>query len=170
MLDRAGKRPFFLYVHYFDPHWYYNHHPQFDETSGYTGPLKSGEDIGEIRRLSASFSDADIAYLEGLYREEIAFTDDQIGKLLAHMQELGLADNTLVVLAADHGEEFRNRGWIGHTANLYDNLLHVPLHLLPARSPAAARRGRAGVAARRVAHPRRAHCQGGARAGAAAPR
>ncbi len=127
VLDRAGKRPFFLYVHYFDPHWYYNHHPEFDETSGYTGSLRSGEDIGEIRKKSATLTDADIAYLEGLYREEIAYTDDQIGKLLAHLQELGLADDTLVVVAADHGEEFREHGWIGHTANLYDNLIHVPL-------------------------------------------
>jgi arylsulfatase A-like enzyme len=127
VLDRAGRRPFFLYVHYFDPHWHFNHHPDFDRTSGYTGELTAGMDIDLIRRETDNLDAEDLAYLENLYREEIAFTDHQIGRLLEHLEKLGLADNTLVVLTADHGEAFREHGWIGHTANLYDELIHVPL-------------------------------------------
>jgi len=127
VLDRAGQRPFFLYVHYFDPHWYFNHHPDFDLTSGYHGRLTAGMDVGELRRIADELDPADIAYLEGLYREEIAYTDHWIGELLAHLEQVGLADDTLVILTADHGEEFMEHGWIGHTANLYDNLIHVPL-------------------------------------------
>jgi arylsulfatase A-like enzyme len=127
VLDRAGKRPFYLYVHYFDPHWYFNHHPQFDLTSGYKGALQPGMDIDILLRDRDKLSRDDLAYLENLYREEIAYTDDQVAQLLAHLQKLGLADNTLVVLTADHGEAFMEHDWIGHTANLYDELIHVPL-------------------------------------------
>jgi len=84
-------------------------------------------DIDELRRIRDTLGTADLAYLEGLYREEIAYTDHQIGELLAHLESLGLADDTLVILFADHGEEFMEHGWIGHTANLYDTLIHVPL-------------------------------------------
>jgi len=127
VLDRAGRRPFYLYVHYFDPHWTFNHHPAFDRTSGYAGRLKAGMDIGDLRSIRDDLDPVDIAYLENLYREEIAYTDQQVGELLAHLQQLGLDDNTLVVLTADHGEEFMEHGWIGHTASLYDELIHVPL-------------------------------------------
>jgi len=126
-LDRLADRPFFLFVHYFDPHWYYNHHPDFDETSGYTGDLLPGMDIADLRARRGSLAPADVAYLEGLYREEIAFTDHHLGRLLAHLDRLGLRERTVVIVTSDHGEEFMQHGWIGHTATLYDELLHVPL-------------------------------------------
>ncbi|MEZ4388124.1 MAG: sulfatase [Candidatus Krumholzibacteriia bacterium] len=126
-LDQLRDAPFFMFVHYFDPHWYYNHHPEFDETSGYTGELLPGMDIADLRARRDQLDAADIAYLEGLYREEIAFTDHHIDRLLAHLDELGLADRTVIVVTADHGEEFMQHGWIGHTASLHEELVHVPL-------------------------------------------
>ncbi len=50
-----------------------------------------------------------------------------MGGLIRRLEELGLADNTLIVLTADHGEEFGEHDWIGHTRGLYDTLVHVPL-------------------------------------------
>lgn len=126
-LERLAGEPFFLFVHYFDPHWYFNHHPDFDETSGYTGELLPGMDIAALRAQRRELDAEDIAYLEGLYREEIAFTDHHVDRLLSRLAELGVADDTVVVLTADHGEEFMQHGWIGHTATLYDELIHVPL-------------------------------------------
>ncbi|MBD3220970.1 sulfatase-like hydrolase/transferase [bacterium] len=126
-LERFGDAPYFLFVHYFDPHWYFNHHPQFDETSGYDGDLLPGMDIADLRAMRDELDAEDVAYLEGLYREEIAFTDHHVGRLLARLEELGRRDDTVVVLTADHGEEFMQHGWIGHTATLYEELIHVPL-------------------------------------------
>ena len=126
-LDVLREEPFFLFVHYFDPHWYFNHHPQFDQTAGYDGELLPGMDIADLRARRGQLEAADIAYLEGLYREEIAYTDHHIGRLLDHLASLGLADDTVIVLTADHGEEFMQHGWIGHTASLHDELIHVPL-------------------------------------------
>jgi arylsulfatase A-like enzyme len=126
-VDRLGDAPFFLFVHYFDPHWYFNHHPDFDQTGDYRGDLLPGMEIGELRALRDQLDAADIAYLEGLYREEIAYTDHHLGRLLDHLRARGLAENTLVIVTADHGEEFMQHGWIGHTATLHDELIHVPL-------------------------------------------
>lgn len=126
-LDRLHGGRFFLFAHYFDPHWYFNHHPRFDQTAGYTGDLLPGMDIADLRARRHELSADDIAYLEGLYREEIAFTDHHIARLLDHLDALGVRDQTVVVLTADHGEEFMQHGWIGHTATLHDELIHVPL-------------------------------------------
>jgi arylsulfatase A-like enzyme len=126
-LDRVAGERFFLFAHYFDPHWSFNHHPDFDETSDYDGDLLPGMDIGDLRARRDDLSAEDIAYLEGLYREEIAYTDHHVARLLAHLDRLGVRDETVVVLTADHGEEFMQHGWIGHTATLYDELIHVPL-------------------------------------------
>lgn len=125
--DRAGNAPFFLFVHYFDPHYVYHHHPQFDQTSWYRGRLLPAMDIWELRDMRDDLVPDDIAYLKGLYREEIAFTDAHVGRLVEGLRERGLAGRTIVIVTSDHGEEFMQRGWIGHTRTLFEELLHVPL-------------------------------------------
>jgi arylsulfatase A-like enzyme len=135
--DTRGDEPFFMLAHYFDPHFDYLHHPDFDRTSGYRGRLRPGMGIGELRAMRHDLDAADIAYLVGLYHEEIAFTDHHVGRLLDGLAALGLADDTLVIVTADHGEEFMRHGWIGHTLTLHDELIHVPMiWSLPGRLPA----------------------------------
>ena len=126
---RESDAPFFLFLHYFDPHFVYQHHAAHDLTAGYAGPLRPGMDIWELRNLRDRLTPDDVAYLVGLYREEIAFTDQHLGRLLDYLDTSGLTERTLVALVADHGEEFMQRGWIGHTRTLYDELLRVPLVL-----------------------------------------
>jgi choline-sulfatase len=124
----SGKKeaPFFMFLHYFDPHYNYQHHPEFDQTPAYEGPIKPGMNIRKLRELAPHFRPGDIEYLQGLYHE-IAFTDFHIGRVLERLKELGLSGRTLVILAADHGEEFMEHGWIGHTRTLYEELIRVPL-------------------------------------------
>jgi arylsulfatase A-like enzyme len=55
--------------------------------------------------------------------------------LLSKLDELGLAGDTIVVLTADHGEEFWSHGWLGHTRTLYEDLVRVPLIVRDPRSP-----------------------------------
>jgi arylsulfatase A-like enzyme len=114
-------------VHYFDPHFVYQHHPAHDLTAGYSGPLRPGMDIWQLRNQRARLTPEDVEYLVGLYREEIGFTDAHLGRLLRHLGTLGVAEDTVIVVVADHGEEFMRHGWIGHTRTLYDELLRVPL-------------------------------------------
>jgi arylsulfatase A-like enzyme len=124
---RGGGSPFFLFVHYFDPHFVYQHHPAHDLTAGYSGPLRPGMDIWALRNRRDQLTPEDLTYLVNLYREEIGFTDQHIGRLLRHLDTLGLEEDTVIVVVADHGEEFMRHGWIGHTRTLYDELLRVPL-------------------------------------------
>jgi arylsulfatase A-like enzyme len=130
-----GDEPFFLFVHYFDPHYAYHHHEAHDLTSDYDGPLVPAMNIWTLRNMRDELSPTDVDYLIGLHREEIAFTDHHVGRLLEHLRALGVDDRTVVAVVGDHGEEFMRHGWIGHTRTLYDELIRVPLIL---RLPGAA--------------------------------
>lgn len=126
-LDDRGESPFFLFVHYLDPHNDYVHHPDFDRTAGYKGRLRPGIPILDLRKMRPKLKPRDVRYLVNLHREEIAFTDHHIGRLLDGLAARGLSDSTVVILTSDHGEEFMERGWIGHTTTLFDELVMVPL-------------------------------------------
>jgi len=125
--SQPDSRRFFLFVHYFDPHFTYHHHPRFSHTAPYDGPVRSGMEIWGLRDLRPELETRDVDHLKGLYREEIAFTDHHIGRLLAGLARNGLDGDTLVVFSSDHGEELMEHGWIGHTRTLYDELIRVPL-------------------------------------------
>lgn len=61
------------------------------------------------------------------YDRETRYTDDQVGPFLAAVRQFGLADETLIVLLSDHGEEFGEHGGMGHGRTLQREVLHVPL-------------------------------------------
>jgi arylsulfatase A-like enzyme len=139
-LDRHGDEPFLLFLHYFDPHFDFILHEGFEFGPAYEGRrIRSGQPIGELRRLAPDLTPDDVAYLRSLYESEIAFTDAQIGRVLRRLEELGLYEDSLIVFTADHGEEFLERGddWIGHTRTLYGEVIRVPLIV---KRPGPARR------------------------------
>lgn len=123
--------PFFLFVHYFDPHYNYKHHVEFGFAPAGVGRLNGSQSERELRMLAPSITPAEIEFIRALYDEEIAFTDAGIGRLLAALRETGRDEQTLIVFASDHGEEFVERSSIGHTRTLYDELLRVPLVIRP---------------------------------------
>ena len=102
-LDQFGDERFFLYLHYMDVHQYV-----YDEAAAIFGN---------------SYSD--------IYDQSIHWTDRLIALLLAELEERGLLERTLVVIAADHGESFMEHGVEGHARNLYEEVTHVPWILLP---------------------------------------
>jgi arylsulfatase A-like enzyme len=70
------------------------------------------------------------------YVAEIAFTDQEIARLLGVLGELGLADNTLVIITADHGEGLMEHGYLKHGFKIYQEEVHVPLVMrLPGKIP-----------------------------------
>lgn len=130
-LDEAAEqdRPWMLWLHYFDPHCAYvedERHPMGGRGE-YNGKVQSGELYRKVLRQWRRYDESDWNEMRRLYDSEIARTDQGIGELLAHLDKLGLADNTLVVLTADHGEEFHDHGGVGHAKTLYSEVLHVPL-------------------------------------------
>ena len=138
-LRDVGDQPYFLFVHYFDPHFAYLDHDGFgfSEPSAYQGRIRSGMPIRKLRKLIPSLQADDWSELLRLYDLEIAHTDQQLGRLVAGMKELGLYDHSLLVITADHGEEFGDHGRWGHTVRLYDEVVRVPLIVrYPGEAPA----------------------------------
>lgn len=128
----AKKRaPFFLYVHYFDPHADYRRHRDVGFAPDSAGRLRGDEPQATIRDLTPSMTPAEVEYVRAAYDEEVRHTDTGVGALLDRLRELGLWSSTLVIVTADHGEELRDRGFFGHTRSLYDELVRVPLLVKP---------------------------------------
>ena len=144
-LDERTDRPFLMLTHFFDPHMNYDPPESVRGrfTSGYDGPLGLPvSSLTGIRDDAAALSEADLAFLEAAYDEELAFVDEQLGRLLDGLSAGGHADSTLLVVLADHGEEFFDHGGFEHGHSMYRELLRVPLVVV---GP--------GVQATRVAEP-----------------
>ena len=75
-------------------------------------------------------------YADDEYVGAIAFMDAQIGRLLDVLDHAGLADRTLLVIAADHGESLGDHGEQSHGILLYESTLHVPLIIRAPKFPA----------------------------------
>jgi hypothetical protein len=148
-LQRAaqGTRPFFVFAHYFDTHYDYDPPSPYDTRfdPDYEGSI-DGKRYGY--RLSQPLpSPRDLHHLKALQAGELAWTDSQIGRVLDTLGELGLAENTVVIVTADHGEEFGEHGGLGHRRTLYEEALRVPLIV---RGPHAVPAGLDGLALYRL--------------------
>jgi arylsulfatase A-like enzyme len=129
--NARGARPFFLYLHYLDPHDPYDNPEVVDGRSpfypGYRGELSGRWMHGVYSGLiPLQDPDEDRRHLEALYDTEIHYVDARIGELLRALPEDVLAE-TLVVLTADHGEELREHGGWKHGQTLYQEQIRVPL-------------------------------------------
>ena len=107
--DHPGS-PFFLFVHYFDPH------DPYLPPEGYSPPFRPGPK--EALKLNRSVF---------LYDTLLSFTDHEIGRLLEAFEARGLARDTLVIVTGDHGEGLMQRGHMFHGVHLYEEGVRVPL-------------------------------------------
>jgi arylsulfatase A-like enzyme len=153
LLNRL-EEPFFLYLHYMEPHGPYkppaSHPLQF--VRPYAGTEGAKEFIADgnpnpIAKMMYSdgpkveVTDRDLEHLVDLYDEEIFYFDGQLARLLEQLRQSGRLERTLLILASDHGEEFLEHEHIKHCRSVYQELIHVPLLLrLPDGVPAGGRR------------------------------
>ncbi len=134
----AAQRPFFAWVHYFDPHGTYDPPRPFDtmyEPEDLFEPVEARPwmDLSEDLKHWPVDPDKIIA----LYKGEISYLDSELGKLFNLLVETGIHRQTLVVLVADHGESMTEKGIHFCHAGLYNQVLHVPLIIRwPGRLPA----------------------------------
>lgn len=118
---QPGSRPFFGFVNYFDAHAPYVAPAPYDRKfSGIEPPTRAIE-------LGKSRTPAEARGLHDAYNGAISYVDAQLGILFDELKRRGLWSNTLVVVTADHGEEFGEHRWFGHANGLYFSALHVPL-------------------------------------------
>lgn len=101
-LDDHCTEPFFLFLHYFDPHH----------------PYRPPEPFATI-------------FADNLYAGEVAYTDASIGKVIDKLKSLGLYDSSLLIITADHGESLGEHGETQHGYFVYHSTTRVPLIIKP---------------------------------------
>jgi arylsulfatase A-like enzyme len=102
--------------------------------------------------LDEPLADWEQRALADFYDAEVAYQDELLGNLLGGLRRSGALDETLVIIAADHGEAHGDHGYIGHSFVVYQELVHVPLIVrYPERFPVGARIA-TNVSTRRIFH------------------
>ena len=118
-IERNGDKPFFMFLHYMDPHDPYFIHPF------------NGQAYARVENPNPDASMAD--KLRSAYDGEITYLDGELARLFDALKARGLYDKAAIVLTADHGEEFHEHGGWWHGTTLYDEQIGVPLIVKPPR-------------------------------------
>ena len=136
---RSGRDPYFLYVHYFDPHAGYFPPPQYRTRMGVRvdDPLAGPAQWGFWIAFKLGANHEQLPTLAALYDGEIAFADAEIGRLLAALRGHGGAP-PFVVVTSDHGEELAEHGELQHGTSLFEEQVRVPLVMTGPNVPGGA--------------------------------
>ncbi|WP_144922934.1 sulfatase [Halorubrum salsamenti] len=120
--------PFFLWVHYMDTHTPYVPAPRYirEVSDGLVGTHRM---LHAHTRTSLGWEvgERTLRELRTLYQATVRQVDASVGRLLDNLEAAGIADETAIVVAGDHGEEFQEHGHLAHYPKLYDELIRVPL-------------------------------------------
>lgn len=111
-IERRKENPFFCWIHLFDPHFPYSSHPD---------------------RFKDQFA-------SDPYDGELAYVDQEIGRLLKKLDEAELLESTTIVIVGDHGESLNDHGERAHGMTLYEPVLRVPLLIINAPGSTAGHR------------------------------
>ncbi|HXB71659.1 MAG TPA: sulfatase-like hydrolase/transferase [Candidatus Acidoferrales bacterium] len=140
-LERHRDEPFFLYAHATDPHAPYRPPAGFEEK--FANPAETAEfnrDYASLRD-QGQYGGGTVVSREGCkkngidpdkfirravdrYDGEVLHNDANLELLVARLKQLGILDNTLIIVVSDHGEEFWDHGWTAHGHSLYQELTH----------------------------------------------
>ncbi len=141
-----GGAPFFLWLRYDAPHWPYEAPAPFTEMfdPGYKGPLtfndeaRPGVERGDIIFGRTRLPAREVEHAIALYDGEVAYSDRAIGGLMKSLRDLGVIENTIVLVTADHGEGLGEHDYFfEHGAYLYEPTVRVPFIVTaPGRLPA----------------------------------
>ena len=145
-LDQHRDEPFFLYAHATDPHAPYRPPAGFEEK--FANPAETPEfdrDFTRLKKIALSQggfgvnramclksgidTERFIRRAMDRYDGKILHNDWSIQQLASKLRQLGILDNTLIIVVSDHGEEFWEHGWTGHGQSLYQELAHGVLLL-----------------------------------------
>jgi arylsulfatase A-like enzyme len=133
LLDEVKRKgmPFFLFVNYMDAHAPYLPPAPFDRRFPGKDAAFSAARMQELQPLGGNrFSSLTTKEKQGIVSEYdggIAYEDEQAGRLIEKLKSLGLYDNTLILITADHGEHLADHQLLTHEVSVYQSLVHVPL-------------------------------------------
>jgi arylsulfatase A-like enzyme len=122
-------QPLFLFMHLFDAHDPYTPPAPFNERfdAEYEGPIDGREITGEKSLVHKDMLERDLEHLLALYDGGVSWVDSEVGRVLDALDDLGLSEDTLVIITSDHGEEFFEHGRKTHRKQLHRESVHVPL-------------------------------------------
>lgn len=131
-LDANSDKVFFLFLHTYQPHSPYNSPEPYNSIFLGENPkwIKFDvlEDLGGKYNFFKKLSEDERRNVIALYDGEIRYTDEYLIKpLIEKLKSLNIYNQTLLIVTSDHGEEFLDHGSWGHTHNLYNESLKVPL-------------------------------------------
>ncbi len=147
-LKAHGRKPFFLFVHYWDPHTpymppvayrdlFYSGDPTVENRGSldefYRRPLRSWWTSGWLGRMASEWPGAaaaqitDIEFVRSQYDAEVRCVDDGIRELMGALEKLGVTEETAVFIFSDHGEELGEHGIYFDHHGLYESDIRVPL-------------------------------------------
>jgi arylsulfatase A-like enzyme len=140
-LQHNTRRPFFMFVNFWDANFDYTPPPPFDTQfdPDYTGDLTGAAFLTDPR-INPDMPRRDLDHLIALYDGEIAWVDQHVGMILDTFKAADLLDSTIVIVTSSHGTAFFEHGRKGHRNSLYDEVIRVPLVIrYLARVPAGQR-------------------------------
>jgi arylsulfatase len=130
-LNKRPDNPFFLYIHAMEPH-----QPYFPDELFYSGNERLlNRDFQYIKRLhnpkdTVSVDNRISRISMDRYDDEIRSVDRELEKLFEALDEVRVLDSSLIVITADHGEEFQDHGYCGHGHSMFQEVIRVPLVVL----------------------------------------
>jgi arylsulfatase A-like enzyme len=134
-VEANRNRDFFLWLHYMDPHDPYLPPREFvaDPRKAPSNRIGLTFDRRAIRNGETAFTERQKEWTRELYRSEVRYVDDRIGRLIRTLKSLDLYDDSLIIFTTDHGEEFWEHENVDHGHTLYNELIATPLFVkLPA--------------------------------------
>ena len=133
--EREG-RPFFAFLNFFEAHEPYDPPPEF---AGRFGSTPGGLDWLLHGNRSEDYSAEELTEMIARYDEDVLAGDRAVGDLFRSLDERGLLENTVVIITADHGEEFGEHGYMNHVETVHTPSVHVPLIVSFADAPSGLR-------------------------------
>jgi len=128
---KKRSKPFFAYLHFMDVHLPYEAPMEFNrifEPEPIDSVLNDIPGAYEVRILNeVGLSPQDKQHFINMYDAEIRYFDHYFGQIIDNLKKLGIFEDTIIVLTADHGEEFWDHNGCEHGHTLYNELIHVPL-------------------------------------------
>ena len=126
-LRQNYQKKFFLFLHTYEVHCPFAPPDKYFQkfSSWYKGKVKSGKcshDYYNLMKLTGE----DEKFVRSLYAAEVNYVDDCLGRIFKNLKELGIYDQTIIIVLGDHGESLGERGYYGHN-QLYNVQLQIPL-------------------------------------------
>jgi len=137
ILENEKGNPFFLYIHYMEPHGPYNPPEDFKKIYSdreYDGQFQEVNDrnpklLEKMYREDRldEITEKETQFLIDGYEDEIAYFDSQFRIFMQKIEKMGISNNTMIIIASDHGEEFLEHDRASHCHTVYDPVIKVPL-------------------------------------------